>query len=58
MVGEEFRVGGEPGAEDRRGREPPAGSKAQAVEILMIVPLSCFAMTGATSRVARTTFIR
>ena len=34
------------------------GSKAQAVEMLMMAPPFCCAMVGATRRVGRITFIR
>lgn len=34
------------------------GSKAQAVEMLMMTPDFCFCITGTTSRVGRMTFMR
>jgi hypothetical protein len=34
------------------------GSKAQAVEMLMMAPDFCFCITGVTSRVGRMTFIK
>jgi hypothetical protein len=48
----------EAGAETAEVGNIALGSKAQAVEMLMIAPPFCASMMGATRRVARMTFMR